>query len=108
MLNAAVKKGVKKVVITSGCLTRMVGNDGKKIVTANWADESKCDAYTKSKIRAEKAAWKFYEQHKGKIEIATIIPGFILGPPLDAQEASYLAASARMDSLRRADNAISL
>ena len=88
VLEAAMKKGVKKVVITSACLTRMVRNEGKKIVSENWADESKCDAYAKSKIRAEKAAWKFYEEHKGQIEIATIIPGFILGPVLTSMEGS--------------------
>jgi len=88
VLKAAVKKGVKKVVITSSCLTRMIGNQGKIITTETWADESQCDAYSKSKIRAEKAAWKFYEENKGKIEISYVVPSFVLGPVLNAVDGS--------------------
>jgi len=71
-------------VITSGCLTIMIGNDDRKLTPEDWADESKCDAYTKSKLLAEKAAWRFYEEHKGQIEVSTILPGFVMGPVFKA------------------------
>ena len=80
VLEAAVQKGVKKVVVTSSCLTVMIGQpDGKLNNEEDWSSEE-CPAYPKSKIKAEKAAWKFYEENKGRIEVTTVLPSLVFGP----------------------------
>ena len=45
-----------------------------------------CQAYSKSKTLAEKAAWDFMSNlpEEERIPIVTINPGFILGPNLNA------------------------
>jgi len=80
VLNAALKKGVKKVVVTSSCLALLFGNEGKTLTEDNWSNPDKCAGYPKSKVLAEKAVWEFYEKNKGKIEICTVLPSLIFGP----------------------------
>jgi len=81
VLEAAVQKGVKKVVVTSSCLTVMMGQpEGKENNEEDWSREDILPAYPKSKVKAEKAAWEFYEQNKGKIEVATVLPSLVFGP----------------------------
>ncbi len=81
VLEAAVEKGVKKVVVTSSCMCVTLGQPSGKINTEeDWAVEEACPAYPKSKVRAEKAAWEFYEKNKDKIEIATVLPYLVYGP----------------------------
>ncbi len=48
----------------------------------DWSEPDLCGAYQKSKTLAEKAAWDFVRNLKGdeKIELVTILPGFIVGP----------------------------
>jgi len=48
------------------------------------------DGYSKSKYYAEKELWKFYEENKGKIEIASILPGLIAGPVLGGDNLSSM------------------
>lgn len=47
----------------------------------NWPTIS---IYAKSKVLAEKAAWDFWEAlpEAERFELVTVLPGFILGPPL--------------------------
>jgi len=81
VLEAAVQKGVKKVVVTSSCLTVVIGLPPGKVGTEeDWSKEEYCAAYPKSKVRAEKAAWDFYEKNKDKIEVATVLPSLVFGP----------------------------
>ncbi len=81
VLEAAVQKGAKKVVVTSSCLSITVGLAPGKIATEeDWSKEEFCPAYPKSKVRAEKAAWDFYEKNKGKIEVSTVLPSLVFGP----------------------------
>jgi len=81
VLEAALKNGVKKVVITSSVASVWYGNWDKKMVNEDdWSIESACGSYEKSKVRAERAAWDFWRKHVGKIEIATICPGLMVGP----------------------------
>lgn len=85
VLRAAVKAGVKRVVMTSAAATtrQRLGTD---IVAdkSMWADENdpQFDAYRVSKILAEKAAWDFMNHEGGKTGFATILPGAIFGPVL--------------------------
>ncbi len=85
VLRAAVKAGVKRVVMTSAAAAtrQRLGTD---IVAdeSMWADENdpQFDAYRVSKIMAEKAAWDFMQREGGKTEFTTILPGAIFGPVL--------------------------
>jgi len=82
ILEAALQNGVKKVVITSGLNTIMIGNDDKIITEEHWSNETLCPPYEKSKLLAEKAVWEFHRKHRGEIDIVTINPGLVLGPSL--------------------------
>ena len=80
VLNAALEKGVEKVVVTSSCLTLLFGNDGKEVNEDDWSDINKCSHYPKSKVLAEKAAWEIYEKNKDRIKLTTVLPSLVLGP----------------------------
>ena len=80
VLQAAIDSGVKKVVLTSSIAAVMFGNEGKVTGPDDWSVEEKCTAYPKSKTKAERAAWDLWKKSEGKIELATVNPGFILGP----------------------------
>jgi nucleoside-diphosphate-sugar epimerase len=80
VLNSALEKGCKKVVVTSSCLSIFFGNEDKVLTEEDWSDLSKCPAYPKSKVLAEKAAWEFYEKNKDKIDVTVVNPSLIFGP----------------------------
>ncbi len=81
VLEAALQKGAKKVVVTSSCLSITIGQPPGKLATEeDWSKEEFCPAYPKSKVRAEKAAWDFYEKNKDKIEVTTVLPSLVFGP----------------------------
>ncbi|SFU18614.1 Nucleoside-diphosphate-sugar epimerase [Mesorhizobium sp. YR577] len=85
VLRAAVKAGVKRVVMTSAsATTRQPLNSNTVSNETMWADpaDPQFDAYRVSKIRAEKAAWEFIGASGGKTELATILPGAVFGPVL--------------------------
>jgi len=79
VLNAALEKGVKRVVVTSSCLAILTGVN-KVHTEEDWADATKTVAYPKSKILAEKAAWDFYEKNKDKIDVVVVNPSLVFGP----------------------------
>jgi len=80
VLEIALQKGVKKVVVTSSCSA--VWDKSKDHVTTeeDWADEAHIALYAKSKVRSEKKAWEIYEQCKDRMQISVILPSFVLGP----------------------------
>lgn len=86
-MRGAEKHGVTRVVITSSVAAVMTNKDPKKthFNDQDWTDLTIAKAYEKSKTLAEKAAWDFVEaQPEGKkIELATVNPGFVLGPNLN-------------------------
>lgn len=91
VLKAAAKNGVKRVVLTSSSGAIVFGKEkGKQSGTYNesdWTDETnKKDStpYFRSKTIAEKAAWNFIENDDSGMELATVCPGAILGPVLEA------------------------
>ena len=63
VLDAALKNGVKKVVITSSVAAIWVGHADEEFDENTWSIESKCGAYEKSKLLAERAAWDFWRRH---------------------------------------------
>lgn len=85
VLAAAVKAGVKRVVMTSAAATTRQRLD--RPVTSDetlWADaeDPQFDAYRVSKILAEKAAWEFMNREGGTTEFVTVLPGAVFGPVL--------------------------
>lgn len=88
VLGAAVKAGVKRVVMTSAAATaRPPLSSGIVSNETIWADpdDAQFDAYRVSKIRAEKAAWEFMKTSGGKTELTTILPGAVFGPLLSPE-----------------------
>lgn len=85
VLAAAVRAGVKRVVMTSAAATtRAKLNSRIASDETIWADpdDTQFDAYRVSKIRAERAAWDFMKQHDGATQFTTVLPGAVFGPIL--------------------------
>jgi len=80
VLRASVEKGVKKVVVTSSVAAIYYGHKGRTLTEDDWSIEEKCTPYSKSKLRAERAAWDFWRKNIGKFEMTTVNPGLIVGP----------------------------
>ncbi len=85
VLEAALKNDVKKVVVTSSVAAVAFRPKDKIFTEDDWEPEEGLVPYPKSKVRAEKAAWEFYEKNKGKMEITVVNPSFVFGPVLTAK-----------------------
>ena len=87
VLNAAKDVGIKRIVITSSivCATPMPKNTQQDIDESLWTDlkNPSIDAYVKSKIYAEKAAWEAAKENN--LELTTLLPALILGKSLGAK-----------------------
>jgi len=86
VLNAALTKGCRRVVVTASVASVIYGNEDKVINENLWSDLSKCSPYAKGKTLAEKAAWDFHEKNKDKIDIVSVLPSAVFGPILTKQE----------------------
>jgi dihydroflavonol-4-reductase len=85
-VSAAIKAGVKRVVLTSSVAAANAGRNAPDGVTDEtlWTDLSdpKVGAYGKSKTLAEKAAWELIDAAGGATMMATVNPALVLGPVL--------------------------
>ncbi|KAF8996111.1 hypothetical protein BDQ17DRAFT_1364737 [Cyathus striatus] len=94
VVGQAEKAGIEKVVVTSSYVTLLhpsgeAAFSGITLTESNWGevtiDETRLQAgnpvfvYCGAKILAEKALWDFARHHP-KLDIATILPGFVFGP----------------------------
>jgi nucleoside-diphosphate-sugar epimerase len=84
-VSAAIKAGVKRVVLTSSVAATSKGAD----VAGNWvSDETvwtdpaapKVSAYAQSKTLAERAAWELIHSSSNGTTLATVNPALVLGP----------------------------
>ncbi len=85
MLKAAKKAGVLRVVLTSSILSMMGSMKSGTFGPDDWTDTNAPDVsvYTQSKTLAEKAAWDFIAEQSGDaLEMVSINPGGVFGPPL--------------------------
>ncbi|HVQ71204.1 MAG TPA: aldehyde reductase [Bradyrhizobium sp.] len=85
VLRAAVKAGVRRVVMTSAAAAARPPHSADRISDETvWADpaDRQFDAYRRSKILAERAAWDFMAGHTGLTRLTTILPGAVFGPML--------------------------
>jgi len=85
VLEAALKNDVRKVVVTSSVAAVAFRPKDKVCTEEDWEAEEGLVPYPKSKVRAEKAAWEFYEKNKGKMELAVVNPSFVFGPVLTSK-----------------------
>jgi nucleoside-diphosphate-sugar epimerase len=83
-VGAAIKAGVKRVVLTSSvAATRSSSTASESIADeTQWSDLGApgVSAYIKSKTLAERAAWDLIRSANGKTELATVNPALVLGP----------------------------
>ena len=81
VIKAAIKAGIKRVVLTSSVVSMTSGRPSGTYGPDSWSDiNQNIGAYAKSKTLAERAAW---ETIKGNAtELVAINPGFVLGPSL--------------------------
>lgn len=97
VLRAAVNAGVKRVVMTSAAAAARVPKKQNLLSDETvWSDpkDRRFDAYRRSKIMAERAAWDFM---KGKqTEFATVLPGAVFGPVLNKADFGSVAIIAGM------------
>lgn len=85
VLRAAVKAGVKRVVMTSAAAVARPPLASERTSDETiWADpdDPQFDNYRVSKILAERAAWDFMNSSGGSTELTTILPGAVFGPIL--------------------------
>lgn len=86
VLRAAAGAGVKRVVMTSSCAAANPGmqsgdtNNDESVWTS--LEDPDLNAYRRSKVLAERAAWDFMAEHAGPITLTTILPAAIFGPVL--------------------------
>ncbi|MBA59516.1 MAG: hypothetical protein CMQ40_10145 [Gammaproteobacteria bacterium] len=93
VLEAAVIRGIKRVILTSSVAT-IFGKGGKRKIynSSDWTNPEEKDLtpYTLSKTLAEKSAWSFSRENK--IDLTTIHPSLVLGPALGKDYGSSLEA----------------
>jgi dihydroflavonol-4-reductase len=87
-LNAALRAGVERVVLTSSMAAIVYGHDrdrGPDFSAADWTrlDGRPVNAYIESKTRAERRAWEIMDGAGRHDDLATINPCAIFGPLLD-------------------------
>jgi nucleoside-diphosphate-sugar epimerase len=85
VLRAATKAGVRRVVMTSAAAAARPPQNSDSVSDETvWADpaDRQFDAYRRSKILAERAAWDFVAGNTGAMTFTTILPGAVFGPVL--------------------------
>jgi len=88
--------GVMRVVLTSSTVALTDPLHRGMMNETTWCDPEAADtsAYAKSKTLAETAAWQFATEQG--MQLTTINPGFVMGPPLDANFGSSISVIARL------------
>lgn len=100
VLKAATKAEVKRVVMTSSCAAATPPRTGEGGVFDEtvWTDleAERLNAYRKSKVISERAAWRFMESYEGPTTLTTVLPGAILGPVLSADNLGSVQVIGRL------------
>lgn len=97
VVGAALDAGAERVVMTSSMVAMMYRAGRPKRVSvseSDWTDPDWAAAtpYIISKTRAEQAVWAFADKRNARERIVAVNPGFVLGPLLDADAGTSLAA----------------
>ncbi len=103
ILRAAATAGVRRTVITSSTVAAQPPltpgrSEAKPTDESAWTDpaEKGLSEYVRSKTLAERAAWEFMERSAGKMTLATVLPGMILGPVLAQSVSGSVELVSRM------------
>jgi dihydroflavonol-4-reductase len=95
-VEAALDAGVERVVITSALATVQFASAAKDHVftASDWteSDGRGLNAYTLSKVRAERAAWEIVEARGMRDKLAVINPGAVIGPLLAGDPGTSVSA----------------
>jgi dihydroflavonol-4-reductase len=86
-VGAAIRAGVKRVVLTSSVAATSPGLDRDSVADETvWTDPNapKVSAYARSKTLAERAAWELIAKSSGATSLATVNPALVLGPVLSS------------------------
>eukprot|EP00300_Choanocystis_sp_HF-7_P033430 c45774_g1_i1.p1 GENE.c45774_g1_i1~~c45774_g1_i1.p1 ORF type:complete len:352 (-),score=81.46 c45774_g1_i1:106-1161(-) len=88
VLKGCVQAGIKNIVVTSSFVAIGYGSRENKVFTEqDWLDSDAVpDAYGKSKILAERAAWDFQKSlpEDKRFKLVTVNPSFVVGPSLSS------------------------
>ena len=100
-LRAAKENGINRVILTSSAVAVMQSNLPAGRSTheeTDWSDlnHPTMNAYGRSKTLAEKAAWDFVQSDAPEMNLTTINPVLVLGPPLDANFGSSVSVVERV------------
>lgn len=98
VLRAAADAGVRRVVLTSSIAAISAGrprDESRTRTEADWSDLDRSAVYAKSKTLAERAAWRFADEHP-ELEVVAINPGLVLGPLHHAAASTSLALVRRL------------
>jgi nucleoside-diphosphate-sugar epimerase len=85
VLRAATKAGVRRVGMTSGTAAATPAPSADSVGDETvWTDpdDLNLNAYRRSKVIAERAAWDFMAGNTGPTTLTTILPGAVFGPVL--------------------------
>lgn len=114
VLTSALKHGtsVNRIVVTSSCASIFEDlPEPKTFSEADWnefairevetkgADAPIADKYCASKALAERAAWKYWNEHRGEVgwDLVVLNPSFVYGPILhEVDKPEHLNESMRM------------
>lgn len=100
VLRLAAVAGVQRVVMTSSCAaasTRLNAPDSLTDETL-WTDLSdpRLNAYRRSKVLSERAAWDFMTTYDGPMTLTTVLPAAIFGPVLSLATLGSVQVIGRM------------
>ncbi|MFG1684488.1 NAD-dependent epimerase/dehydratase family protein [Nonomuraea sp. NPDC049269] len=100
VLKAATEAQVKRVVMTSSCAaaTPPPSSEVSVIDETVWTDieGERLNAYRKSKVVSERAAWRFMESYEGPTTLTTVLPGAVFGPVLSADNLGSVQVIGRL------------
>ena len=103
-VSAAIKAGVKRVVLTSSVAATSKGVKAADSVAdeTQWTDLSDplVSAYARSKTLAEQAAWELIKSSGGATTLATVNPTLVLGPVLSGDFSGSVQVVERLMSGR--------
>ncbi|MEV0843203.1 NAD-dependent epimerase/dehydratase family protein [Actinocatenispora sera] len=95
-VDAALRAGVQRVVVTSALATVQFApaRKGHLFTAADWTDpdDHRLNAYTVSKVKAERAAWEIADRYGARDRLAVINPGAVIGPLLSDDPGTSLTA----------------
>jgi nucleoside-diphosphate-sugar epimerase len=99
VLRAAARAGVERIVVTSSAAAART-NEGSSSPADEtvWTDLNGdgVGTYAASKTLAERAVWDFARDHPAGPKVATVLPGFVLGPMLGTNASATLSLVSQM------------